>query len=81
MASRMNLHTVTGETIKLSKWSSYCLNYVIECGRDWIGDVSIADGGVAKNNRKVRVFVSENSGVKDLMELAHSRKELVIKTV
>jgi hypothetical protein len=77
----MKLQTVTGETIKLSKWGCYSLNYVIECGRDWVGDVSICDGAVAANHRKARVFVSENPGVKNLMELAYSRNELVIKTV
>ena len=78
----MKLQTVTGEIIKLSKWSGYSLNYVIECGKDWIADVSICDGGKPTNTRRhARVFASQNSGVENLMALAHARGELVIKHV
>ena len=77
----MKLTTVTGETIKLSKWAGYSLNYVMECGSDWIADISITDGAKPENYRKVRVFVSKNPGVENLMRLAHSRGDLVIKAV
>jgi len=77
----VKIHTVTGETIKLSRWSGCSLNYVMQCGNDWVADVSLVDGAVAGNNRHTRVFVSQNAGVKHLMGLAHSRGELVIKPV
>ena len=77
----MKVETVTGEVIKLSRWGGLCLNYVIECGHDWIADVQITDVARPKNNRSARVFVSKNSGVRRLMELAWEREALKIKTL
>lgn len=76
----VKLKTVTGETILLSEWAGYSLDYVIECGQDWVADVSVTDGAKPENYRKARVFVSKNSGVSNLMRLAHERGELVIKS-
>ena len=77
----MQLESVTGEIIELSEWGGYSLNYVIECGQDWVADVSIADGEKPENARKARLFVSKNPGVQLLMQLAHERGELAIKSV
>jgi hypothetical protein len=77
----MKLQTVTGETIEMSEWSGYSLNFVVDCGQDWIADVSICDGAKPANNRHARVFVSQNKGVENLMALAHARGELAIKHV
>lgn len=77
----MVLRTVTGETVQLSKWGGYSLNFVVACGKDWIADVSICDGAKPKNNRRARVFVSQNEGVASLMSLAHERGQLCIKHV
>lgn len=77
----MKLETVTGEIIKLSKRAGYSLNYVMECGRDWVADISIVDGVKLENHRKARVFASKNPGVANLMRLAHERGALMIKTV
>jgi len=78
----MNLQTVTGEIIKLSQWSGYSLNYIVQCGKDWIAHVSICDGATPANNRRhARVFASQNKGVEGLMALAHSRGALKIKHV
>ena len=74
----MKLLTVTGEEIELGSWASYSLNYVIECGMDWIADVSICH---EPGPRKARVFVSQNAGVGHLMSLALDRHALVIKRV
>ncbi len=74
----MTITTVSGKEIKLSKCSGYSLNYVIQCGKDWIADISMLDGKIAKNNKKARVFVSQNSGVATLMSLAMNRGELKI---
>lgn len=76
----MKVHTVTGEVIKLSRWAGLSLNYVIECGKDWIADVKIVDGVKRANNRRARVFVSQNPGVAQLMELAWARGALEIKS-
>ena len=76
----MKITTVTGEIIKLSRWAGCSLNYVIECGQDWVADVSVTDGARPQNYRKARVFVSKNSGVANLMRLAHERRELIIKS-
>lgn len=76
----VKITTVTGEIIKLSRWAGYSLNYVIECGQDWVADVSVVDGAKPENYRKARVFVSKNSGVANLMRLAHERRALVIKS-
>jgi hypothetical protein len=77
----VKLETVTGDVIQLSEWSGYSLNYVMECGKDWVADVSIADGGKPENYRKARVFTSKNPGVANLMRLAHERRGLVIKSI
>jgi hypothetical protein len=77
----VKLETVTGEIVTLSEWAGYSLNYVIECGRDWVADISIVDGAKPENYRKARVFASKNPGVENLMRLAHSRGDLVIKAV
>ena len=77
----MKIQTVTGEVINLSRWAGVSLNYVIECGRDWIADVKIVDGAKRGNNRRARVFVSKNPGVRLLMELAWERRALEIKSV
>lgn len=77
----MKLEMVTGETIKLSKWAGYSLNYVIECGRDLVADINITDGSKPENCRKARVFVSKNPGVGNLIQLAAERGALSIKSV
>ena len=77
----MKIETVTGETIKLSKWAGYSLNYVMECGRDLVADISITDGSKPENHRKARVFASKNPGVANLIQLAHKRGALSIKSV
>jgi hypothetical protein len=76
----VKLLTVTGEIIRLSRWAGCSLNYVIECGQDWVADVSLTDGVKPENHRKARVFASQNSGVANLMRLAHERRQLVIKS-
>ena len=76
----MKITTVTGEIIKLSRWAGCSLNYVIECGQDWVADVSVTDGARPENYRKARVFVSKNSGVANLMRLAQERRQLIIKS-
>ena len=75
----MKIETVTGEIIRLSKYSGLSLNYVVECGRDWVADVKLVDGAKPENNRCARVFVSKHAGVATLMELAHARGQLAIK--
>jgi hypothetical protein len=75
----MKIETVTGETIKLSRWAGYSLNYVLDCGRDLIADISITDGSKPENHRKARVFASKNLGVANLIRLAHERGALLIK--
>lgn len=77
----MKIETVTGEMIKLSRWAGVSLSYVIECGRDWIAEIKIVDGAKLENNRRARVFVSKNPGVRQLMELAWERGALEIKCV
>jgi hypothetical protein len=77
----MKLEMVTGETINLSKWASYSLNYVMECGRDLVADISITDGSKPENHRKARVFASKNPGVANLIQLATESGTLSIKSV
>lgn len=77
--ARMKLETVTGENIELSDCAGYCLNFVVQCGQDWIAEISIHDGKFEKNHRSARVYVSKNPGVHNLMALAHERGELRIK--
>ena len=77
----MKLEMVTGETIKLSKWAGYSLNYVMECGRDLVADINITDAVKPENYRKARVFVSKNPGVANLIQLADERGALLIKSV
>lgn len=77
----MKVHTVTGEVIRLSRWSGLWLNYVIECGTDWIAEIKTVDGAKRANNRRARVFVSQNPGVARLMELAWARRALEIKSL
>lgn len=79
--SAVKIETVTGESIRLGRYSGYSLNFVIQCGADWIAEVQIADGTKPANNRRARVFASKNPGVQMLMELAHARGELPIKTI
>lgn len=69
----MKVQTVTGEVIKLSRWAGLSLDYVIECGTDWVAEVKIVDGAKRANNRRARVFVSQNPGVAQLMELGWAR--------
>lgn len=78
---QMKLETVTGETIDLGEWAGYSLNFVTECGRDWVADVSVVDGANPQDNRKARVFASKNPGVQHLIQLAHERGELRIKSI
>jgi hypothetical protein len=77
----MKVQTVTGEVIKLSRWAGLSLDYVIECGTDWVAEVKIVDGAKRANNRRARVFVSQNPGVAQLMELAWARGALEIKSL
>jgi len=77
----MNVQTVTGEVIKLSRWAGLSLHYVMECGTDWIAEVKFVDGSRPENNRRARVFVSKNPGVAQLMALAWERGALEIKTL
>lgn len=77
----MKVQTVTGEVIKLSRWAGLSLNYVVECGKDWIAEVKIVDGAKRANNRRARVFVSQNPSVAQLMELAWARGALEIKSL
>ena len=77
----MKIRTVTGEVIKPSRWAGVSLNFVMECGKDWIADVKIVDGAKRANNRRARVFVSQNPGVRQLMELAWERRALKIKSL
>lgn len=75
----MKIQTVTGETVKLSRFSGLTLNFVSPCGHDWVADVSLMDGKIPKNNRRARVYVSKHPGVAVLMGLAMNRKQLLIK--
>jgi len=54
-------------------------NNVMECGRDWVAEIRIVDGGNSETPKRAPVFVSENPDVALLMNLAHSRRELEIK--
>ncbi len=77
----MKIRTVTGASINLSEFSVLWLRYVIPCGQDWIAEVQLCDIARPKNPRGARVFVSQNPGVAILMNLAHSRGELQIKSI
>ncbi|HSA11572.1 MAG TPA: hypothetical protein P5205_14490 [Candidatus Paceibacterota bacterium] len=76
----MQVTTVTGETIRFSRWGALALNHVIECGHDWVANVSVIDGKKQKNSRRVHVFVSRNPDVAHLMQLALQRHDLNIQS-
>lgn len=76
----MKVQTLTGEVIKLSRWAGLSLDYVIECGTDWVAEVKIVDGAKRANNRRARVFVSQVR-CSQLMELAWARGALEIKSL
>lgn len=75
----MIIRTVTDSTIKLSGTGAVWLKYVIPCGRDWIAEIKICNAGRTKTPDRARVFVSQNPGVAELMNLAHNRGELEIR--
>jgi hypothetical protein len=77
----MKIRTVTGAILKLGAHGGLWLRYVIPCGRDWVAEIQIIDVGRPKTPKSARVFVSENPGVATLMNLAHSRGKLEIKSV
>lgn len=77
----MNLRTVTGATIRLGKYGGLWLDYVLPCGNDWIAEIKLMNVGRRQTPNRARVFVSENPGVATLMNLAHQRGELSIRTL